>query len=253
MTTETLSLRHAPIIEAVLDINCDLPPGLDLASIADGAKDAFSKSYPVVRRQMTQRHEFSMSGTESGGMAVRQQVSGLQFVSADEKQIVQIRQEGYTFNRLAPYGSLDDYLPAIEWSWSRFREVTRPVQIRSIVLRYINRLLLPMDGGRVDLPAYLNVAPVVPHGEALEFLGFLNQSSAAERDTGNHVTITLATETAEERSLPIIFDITVLNPSVRSPEEWQDIREVIESLRRLKNGVFKRTLTEACLNLFQQP
>ena len=129
---------------------------------------------------------------------MRHLVSGLQFLSADERQIVQIRPEGYSFNRLAPYGSLDEYLPDIEWSWGRFRELTRPVQIRGIGLRYINRMLLPMDGGQIDLPAYLNVTPLVPDRETLEFVGFLNQSSAVEMETGNHVDITLATQPAED-------------------------------------------------------
>ena len=251
--TEGLKLPHAPIIEAVVDINCDLPPALDLAAIQDRAKQAFRERYPLARRQMTQRHEFGTAATEAGGVAVRQLVSGLQFLSADEKQLVQIRPEGYTFNRLAPYGSLDEYLPDIEWSWSRFRELTRPVQIRGIGLRYINRILLPMDGGQIDLPAYLNVSPLVPDRETLEFVGFLNQSSAVEMETGNHVNITLATQPAEDERLPIIFDIEVSTPSIRSLEEWQEIREAIESLRRLKNRVFERTLTETCLNLFQQP
>jgi uncharacterized protein (TIGR04255 family) len=251
--TEGLKLAHAPIIEAVVDINCDLPPALDLAAIQDRAKQAFSGWYPRARRQMTQRHEFSAAATEAGGVAVRHLVSGLQFLSADERQIVQIRPEGYSFNRLAPYGSLDEYLPGIEWSWGRFREITRPVQIRGIGLRYINRMLLPMDGGQIDLPAYLNVTPLVPDRETLEFVGFLNQSSAVETETGNRVNITLATQPAEDERLPIIFDIEVSNPGVRSPEEWQGIREAIESLRRLKNRVFERTLTQRCLNLFQQP
>src|SRR4028118_83506 len=154
--TKGLKLAQAPIIEAVIDINCDLPPTLDLAAIQDRAKQAFSEWEPRARRQMTQRHEFIAAGTEGGDVAVRHLVSGLQFSSADERQIVQIRPEGYSFNRLAPYGGLDEYLPDIGWSWERFRALTRPVPIRGIGLRYINRMLLPMDRGQIDLPAYLN-------------------------------------------------------------------------------------------------
>jgi hypothetical protein len=36
------------------------------------------------------------------------------------------------------------------------------------------------------------------------------------------------------------------------PQEWNWILAKIQSLRDLKNRVFKNTLTDTCLNLFQQ-
>src|SRR6266550_4303259 len=107
---EGLHLAHAPIVEAVIDINCDLPPETDFSELKDQAKQALSSSYPKARRRITQQHEFGITTAESLPATVARGVTWLQFLSEDEKQVVQFRGEGYSFNRLAPYGRLDDYL-----------------------------------------------------------------------------------------------------------------------------------------------
>ncbi|PYQ32076.1 MAG: hypothetical protein DMF56_02985 [Acidobacteria bacterium] len=250
--TDALHLAHAPIIEAVLDINCDLPPTIDFAALQERAKQALSASYPIARRQITQRHELrTAAAVGTADVAVREQVTGLQFLHTDEKQIVQFRSAGYTFNRLAPYSSLDDYLADIEWSWNIFRELTRPVQIRAIGLRFINRILLPMTGGGVDLSEYLRLSPQLADGKTLEFVGFMHQHVAVEVATENQVNVNLVTQLPENDQLPIILDIETSDQRNRLPEDWQGVREAIVSLRSLKNRVFERTLTEECLNLFR--
>src|SRR6478609_10170014 len=52
-----LNLVHPPIVEAVLDIDCDLPPGFRLAE--EGAyRDAFADQYPKSRPKFVQQHVF---------------------------------------------------------------------------------------------------------------------------------------------------------------------------------------------------
>jgi uncharacterized protein (TIGR04255 family) len=249
--TESLKLAHPPIVEAVVNIYCDLPAGIDFSEVQKRAETALNVSYPAVRRQLAQRQEFRTIA-EPSQPETHQQVTGLQFLSEDEKQVVQMRAEGYAFNRLAPYTSLDNYLPHLEWSWNVFREVTRTIQVRAISLRFINRILLPTVQGRVQLDDYLRIGPQLPD-ETLEFTGLLNRHAAVEVKTGNQVNITLVTQPLEGDRLPMILDIEASALRPQSPEDWPRIREAIGSLRRLKNRVFERTLTEKCLNLFRQP
>ena len=72
---------------------------------------------------------------------------------------MQVRAQGFSFNRLAPYSGLDDYLPEIERTWSLYVDLASPVQIRAIRLRYINRILLPLAANTVDLDEYLKIGP----------------------------------------------------------------------------------------------
>ena len=49
MNDSELKLRNAPIVEAVLDIGCDMPPDFDLAALEGPSRDRFRDQYPEVQ------------------------------------------------------------------------------------------------------------------------------------------------------------------------------------------------------------
>jgi uncharacterized protein (TIGR04255 family) len=244
-------LAKAPIIEAVLDIDCDLPVGTDLVAMEQGIRERFAGEYPKFQRQMVQQHQFKASTEPPAELSVAASVQSLQFLKEDGRQLVQVRRDGFSFNRLAPYSSLDDYLPEIERMWLKFVDAMSPVQIRSIGLRFINRLFLPTSDGFVNLGEYLflDIQRVAETG--LELSGFFNQYSATEVETGHQVNRTLVAQLPDSQRLPVIFDIEAMDLTPLEPKAWDDILGTIVSLRRLKNKVFRGTLTEQCLNLFR--
>ncbi len=253
MTDSAFTLTNAPIVEAVLDIDCDLPPGQELASLEGRARESFRDTYPKLRTQLFQEHQIEAKLDEPPKMSIRHGVRALQFLQNDEKQIVQIRTQGYSFNRLAPYSSLDDYLPEIERTWRLFIDLALPSQVQAIRLRYINRIFLPLTEGRVQLDDYFRVGPRLPDEKNLTFVGFFNQHTAIENSTGHQVNIVLTAEPPQDGHLPIIFDNSVASLSRGEPDNWAWILERTQSLRLLKNRIFRDTLTESCLNLFRQP
>jgi uncharacterized protein (TIGR04255 family) len=119
-------------------------------------------------------------------------------------------------------------------------------------LRYINRILLPLTTEGVKLEEYLKICPRLPDEEKLHFVGFFNQHTAIETDTGNQVNIILAAQAPEGNWLPVIFDIAAASAGRLEPGNWAEISGKIQSLRGLKNRVFRNTLTEKCIILFQQ-
>ena len=157
----------------------------------------------------------------------------------------------FSFNRLAPYEGLDGYLPEMERTWRLFVGVAAPAQVRLIRLRYINRILLPMTGGRVDLDRYLKLGPKPSDEDRLTLVGFLNQYSAVEAGTGHQVNVILTAQAQENDNLPVILDIEAINFGNAEPDDWTWIESKIQSLRRLKNHVFENSLTDQCLALFQ--
>lgn len=241
-------LTKAPIIEAVVDIDCALPPGFALADLEKEAATELAPAYPKVTQQLVQEHRFEAAKDSPPKISVRHGLQALQFRQSDEKQLVQFRSQGYSFNRLAPYGSLDEYLPEIKRTWMTFRQLTAPTQIRVVRLRYINRLDLPMEKGKVNIGDYIKDAPVPVDSELL-MTGFLNQRQAIEIQTGHEATIVLSSQPAQGDQLSIVFDICVGTPASGDPENWTWISETIISLRGLKNRIFRQTLTEKCLNL----
>lgn len=252
ISSESFTLNNPPIIEAVVDIDCDLPVTLDHNEVEQVAKESLQDVYPKVHHQI--RHEQSVPPQDGQKLTIgfRQNLHSIQFRSEDEKQLVQFRRAGYSFNRLSPYEGLDTYLPEIQRTWSVFSEIVRPLKISKVGLRTINRILLPLRQGSLRLEEYLTTAPKLPDCHNLTFTGFLNQHMAIEPSTNHRVNILTSTQTPYNESVPLIVDIDVFSPQTTNSLQWEAIHSVIAQLRTLKNNVFKSMLTEKCLDLFSQ-
>ena len=251
MSESGLTLANAPIVEAVLDLDCDLPPSLDFAALQDAVKDAYFDRYPTFRPLFFQEAKIESKSDAPAEMSVRRGIQAFQCFDKTEKQLVQVRAQGYSFNRLTPYTSMDDYLPEIERTWQLFVKLMSPVQLRVVRLRYINRILLPLTNGQVDLEQYVRMN-LRPADDKLMMTGFLNQYAAVEKDTGHEVNVVVTSQQPDNDRLPIIFDNCVACAAKVQPQDWTWILAKIQSLRDLKNRVFKNTLSETCLKLFQQ-
>ena len=184
---------------------------------------------------MVQEHLLSPQKDTLPEWNVSQELAALRFQSADEKQLVQFRTGGFSFNRLAPYEGLDSYLYEIR-TWEIFVDLVKPVQIRKIGLRTINQILLPLENGSLNLEDYLKTGPRLPDECELTFIGH----QALDQ---NRVDIVLAAQKADEESLTLILDINAFRPC---QEAWETISERIASLRELKNSVFRNKQRNVC-------
>lgn len=252
----SLHLNNAPIVEAVIEFNCELPPGRDHAPWETAFKARFGDRYPQSQVNLVQEFQMHMpSGPDQPPVgALRQGIHGCRHISADGKQLVQCRIDGFFFNRLAPYTSFDDYLPEALRCWSLYREVAQPVIVRQLGLRYINRLPLPLTEGTLTLADYLRHPPkiVTPSEKyAFTFSGFVHQHQMVEPKTMSVATVVLASQPPEADRLPVILEIAVTRASDLNPADLDAFGVVLQSLRDLKNHVFENTLTLKCLTLFQ--
>lgn len=251
MNGSDFKLLHPPIVEAVFDVDCDMSPTFDLTALEQTTREAFADQYPKFRVQYLQQHQIEQKAGQPIKFSALQSVQALQCLHEDEKQLVQVRTQGVSFNRLTPYTSLDDYFPEIERAWGLFVKIASPVQIRVVRLRYINRILLPLTNGRVDLDEYLKIGPRLPEEDRLRLAGFLNQYTVMESETGHLVNVILTSQPPENDRLPLIFDIGVVSNETAEPENWVWLLAKTQALRHLKNCIFRKTLTESCLKLFQ--
>lgn len=251
MATPDQQLPKAPIVEAILDIDCDLPPDVTIESLEKPARDSFRDAYPKFRIRHELQHHFEVKGDQGHKSSTSQDISGYMFLHEDEKQLVQVRAQGFSFNRLAPYSTLDDYMPEIERTWHSFAEFTKPIKVTRVRLRYINRINLPLGQESLDLDEYLKLGPRLPDEQGLLLKGFLNQYQAIDKQSGHEVKAILTAQKPEQDILPIIFDVTTASGSSLNPKEWGEIMASIQSLRQLKNDIFYKTLEQKCLQLFK--
>jgi uncharacterized protein (TIGR04255 family) len=251
MSDRDLSLPNAPIVEAVVDLDCAMPAGQEITALEAPARDAYGDRYPDVRPVYVREALIEQKAGVPPQVSARGGIQGYQFWQPDELQLVQVRAQGFSFNRLAPYGSLDDYLPEIERTWRLFVGFASPVEVQRVRLRYINRIVLPTVDGRVELNDYLKIGPQLPDEQRLVLSDFVNQQVAVDRETSNQVNIILASQPPENNMLPLIFDIAALRTEPITPEDWDSLLAQIHSLRDLKNRVFRDSLTEQCMELFR--
>ena len=252
MSTELIKLDYPPIIEVIVDIDCDMPPGFEAGTEIARAQELFGKDYPMVKKRYLHSQEFEGKAGESPKLkSADVTIQSLLFQKKEEDQLIQIRQNGFSFNRLTPYTSLDDYLPEIERVWLLFAEYFSPLLVRRVGLRYINRIALPLGNGKIELDDYLKSGPKLPTESHLQFAGFMHQQQLIEQETGNVANVVLTTQPTENEKLPLIFDIGTTNEKSFEPSNWEQVKTSIESLRKLKNHIFFDSLTEKCRCLFQ--
>jgi len=254
MTETGLKLRNPPIVEAMLDIECVMPER-ELALLKMAADDSLLSEYPrfEVFYPNLPIHVglFSPPPQPMPLMPFQRDSLRFQYAHRDGKQLIQIRKGGYSFNRLAPYSTLDDYLEEIERTWKLFVRIAQPVSVRGIRMRYVNRILLPAQSETLDLEGFLRFGPRLPDRGRLMFMSFFDQHVVVDKETGSNANVVLATQTVEGDQLPLVFDITVVGDTLVEPADWAGISEKIQLLRSLKNLIFQNTLTEECLKLFQ--
>lgn len=251
MSKSDFHLSNPPIVEAIVNIECDLEPGFDLASLEETGREAFRDTYPTMRKQLLHEFSIAMKSDKSSSHALRHGLQALQFIQVDDKQLVQVRSTGYSFNRLAPYDSFDAYMPEILRTWELYRSVANPIKVQSIQVRYINRIELPLQLGGVELDEYFKNGPRLPEASGLKVTGFLNQYQAVEESTRYGVATVLTVEESKGDTLPVIFDNAARAQMDIEPTDWAVIESTLQSLRELKNRVFRNTLEEKCLSRFQ--
>ena len=252
MLESGFKLDNPPIVEAVFDIECDLPANFKPKNIELAARKKWTRSYPKFRQQYLQEFEMKQPDGMPEVSIKTGIVQALQFLKNDEKQLVQIRAHGFSFNRLAPYTSLDDYLPQIKSAWLTYIQLAKPIQIRMLRLRYINRFSLPFENQRIELDDYLNNDPRPADEKRMILSAFVNQYSAIDVSTGHQLVSVLTTQPPADGQLTLIFDNTVIVQEHIETGNWSYIRGKIQEMRELKNFIFRNTLKEKCLSRFQQ-
>jgi uncharacterized protein (TIGR04255 family) len=251
MNIEEKKLSHPPIVEAIIDIDCDMPPEFEVGAQIERAQGLFSGDYPQFKKRYLHSQEFEGKIGESPKLkSSNVNVQSLLFQKKEEDQLIQVRKNGFSFNRLTPYTSLDEYLPEIERTWTLFVDQFSPRLVRRIGLRYINRILLPLESGGLELDDYLKVGPKLPKDSSLQFAEFMHQQKLVEQGTGNAANVVLSTQPTENEKLPLIFDIGTTKDVSFEPSGWAEVKTTIESLRELKNHIFFDSLMEKCKCLF---
>jgi len=227
----------APIIEALVDFQIprqqvSILPELQAIKLPTGYREVHTIAELMGEFRVDQQGPVAST---SGGPV------GYRFQSADDKYVVQARINGFTFSRLAPYDRWEPFIEEAQSAWKSYRAVITEAPITQFSVRYINKLHMP-PGSEMTLflRTYPEVSPELPQvlqGSFMRLeipLGFQDgilvlQQFYAPPDQPDQVAMILDNE--------LRFRITEKNPSDA------DLWNRVESLRELKNRIFRGCLT----------
>lgn len=236
-------LVKAPIREAVLDIRIPQQDSVDSVSLRR-ALDSVG-GFPEIQDLKHVTIEFSPEGTPEPHVAG--QVAGVRGITDDGLWIVQYRQDGMTFSRLAPYCNWKQLSDKARPLATAFLRATGAPSVERLALRYINHFRLPDR----DPTTYFVSLPTFPESLPLEVGSFVSRITARhyEEDLSVHVTHALLDDLAPGEA-GFILDIDAFAATKASPDANQ-FWGTFERLRALKNSVFFHLITERTAELHE--
>jgi uncharacterized protein (TIGR04255 family) len=242
---------NAPIQEALIDIFATLPSTVSLDALARYHEDVRER-FPIRRERSTWTQEFTVQPGQQAQFAIQPQaINGYLYVSEADGKIVQVRMDGFTFNKLRPYTDWRTFVAEAKELWDRYRTIATPANVTKIALRYINRIELPLPIAefRDYCLLFPEFPPKIPQSLAAFFLRFVTPIAEVP---GAVTSTTLTFEPpGGKATLPLILDIhTAQEFEVMDPASdlmWSKM----ESLRTVKNDIFFESLTNKAKILFR--
>jgi uncharacterized protein (TIGR04255 family) len=243
-------LEHAPITEALIDIQVEPKPGLAFADVQEAFGDPDFGYY--VKNPISE-------GTFAFGMfsdgqpippTTASAIVGLRLHSPDEKYVLQIRPNRLTLSRLPPYENWATLVGEAKRLWELFIAKLSPKLVVRIAARYINNLQLPMHTGDSFQDYIVNLVDV-PGGAPQAVEAFQQRFQLYDHPSGTRVILTLTLDgLAPQGIAPVILDVDVFKITSANPID-PGIWGVLEKIKELKNRCFFSTLTEKALECYE--
>lgn len=242
-------LPRAPIVEAVIDIRSRAAVALEETTLRTQLEPKLG-GYQFLDSIQNIQHQVNFQNGSPVNQEIQLGWKGIRFQSDDKKQIVQFDRDGFLFSRLEPYENWEQLHREGLRLWSIYAELTRPIEIVRIGLRYINRIQLPPNELRFE--EYFEAAPTPPRRLEVPFHGFLHQDTLAVPDHPYAINVirTIQPRVSSTQNVSLIFDIDVYTIRGFEPDE-QVFKQRLPEMRWLKNKVFFGGVTKKALELFQ--
>ncbi len=243
-------LSNAPIVEAVVDLRCQLTTGFDVSRLSVPPKEIAS-AYPTkeIRKGFGGGIEIDRK-LQIKSQVIDRGIVGYDYKSDDKMRVLQFRNDGFTFSKLKPYETWDKLRDEARKAWHAYVKLANPETVMRLALRYINHLKIPFSGEKFDFGDYLTAAPQVPRELPQGISSFLYRLVLPAPSIGAIAIINQAVESViSPKEVPIIVDIDAF---VQCEFEASDekIWETFERLHIFKNDIFFSYITEKTAEIY---
>lgn len=228
----------SPITEALIDIQVQLPPEVRL----DNLVQVYTEVHPDYPH-----HEgiFVLQGEMIAGASVQARASqsqvGYRLFSSDKKQIIQIRLDGFSFSRLAPYDCWERFRDETSRIWRIYKTFTKPENIIRLAIRYINRLDIPLPVS--DLKLYLRTLPEVSPNLPQELSGYFMQLQIPQENLATMLINQAIVPPPTKEFVSVLLDFELFLEN-NIPNDEVSIWETLEQMHTQINQAFEACITE---------
>jgi uncharacterized protein (TIGR04255 family) len=238
--------RHyekTPITEAIIDLRVTLSEEITVDKLADihvYIKDKF----PTVEAFYKGIGAFAYTPGSSMQVDTSERQIGFWFRSEDKLRTFQATLEGFSFNRLAPYDSWEEFSGEAKNLWEVYKQVCRPVRVTRAAVRYINQINIPANES-VELKDYLSIVPEIsPKLPEQTLQTYIMQLQIPQRDLNCMLIINEAlVQPTIPGVLSVILDLDLFRQQIWDSDD-EDIWQFLEKLRHRKNEVFEASITD---------
>ena len=235
--------RKAPITEAIIDLKVTLPEGVSVGQLAE-IHSSISDNFPTMQPFYKGVGALVYEPGSTFKVDTSEAHIGFWFRSEDNLRTFQATLEGFTFNRLAPYESWEEFRSDARSLWNIYKEICRPTSVTRAAIRYVNQINIPTNE-LIELKDYLSTAPEVSPGLPQKVLQtFFLQLQIPQQDLSCMLIIneTIAPPTNPEM-VTVILDLDLFRQQVWDSSD-EDIWRFLEKLRQRKNEVFEASITD---------
>jgi uncharacterized protein (TIGR04255 family) len=160
----------------------------------------------------------------------------------------QFRVDGFTFSKLDPYTDWNHVFGEAWRLWKAYAAVGNPSEVHRIAVRYVNRLRVQ---GTTDLAEYLVAPPSFPIPVPQTVREFVSRVVVEDSETNASAVIVQASEaTLEPSTKNLLLDIDAYRTVTLQPLQ-DNIPELFEQLRSLKNRIFFACITERTAEMYE--
>ena len=243
-------LSKAPIVEAIIYIQTTFDEPIVENSLQNSMSGKVGIGYHFAGSQREIQVQATFTQPQPTNPTVRDMGwKGLRFQSNDKRYVVQFNRDGFALSRLEPYENWEKFLDEALRLWNDYADLTKPIQITRLGLRYINRIQLPPNELRFE--DFLNVGPSTPENLNFPVSGFMHQDSVVVPNYPYAINIIKTLQPPNPSlGLNLILDIDTF-ATVSLNVHRSKLKSHLMEMRWLKNKVFFGTVTEKSLEKFR--
>lgn len=243
------NLPHAPIHEAVIQFQGRAEAAWNEKQIIDQLRQLLP-DYRVYQSERTMQQEFRLGQVSSAPVVRDLGWIGVKFMSLDKSQIVSFGRDSFSFSRLRPYASWEQFITEALRLWPIHQRIAQVSEVSRLGVRFINQVAVPK--ATFNVAQYFTSPPAPSAGLKLHLLHFFQNSRFAVPGYPYAVNVIRAVQpSAGNKALPLVIldvDVFITNPFAPGAPELQN---ALPHFRWLKNKMFFDNFTPETIASFR--